>query len=389
MKPKVLIVDDDVALLRLMQVELGNYSEAFSVITASSAHEALEILKKQHVMFVISDLRMPGMDGYDLLSQILKIYPDIPVYIVTAFDKPKTRDVVVKSGAAGYLKKPFSADELVETITHSLRKRSEGGSLHNVSLETFLQLIEMEQKTCTLHIVDKKGKNQGALFFRQGDLFNARVGNRQGKQAAYTILSWSNVSLSIEHDCVFKDKKIDGDLQAILLDAMRTKDEQRENDISAFDGEEDAPGDGALILDNPVGEALETQRQPAQAPLSENSKNRPLSPEPKKIKVSRPAVADPPDFSSMPPDEAVRKQIEMGIGSRNGVNDVYLDTDFTWESLLHEASAVGDELDLGRLNVLCVSREANEYYIVVPGRETTVVSSSAESPRDRIIEIFA
>jgi CheY-like chemotaxis protein len=207
MKPKVLIVDDDQALLRLMQVELENYSDAFSVLTANSAHEALEILKKEHVAFVVSDLRMPGMDGYELLSEILKTYPDIPVYIITAFDKPKTQEVVVKSGAAGYLIKPFSAEELVETITHSLRKRSEGGSLHNVSLETFLQLIEMEQKTCTLHIIDKKGKNQGALFFRQGDLYNARVGSQQGKPAAYEILSWSNVSLSIAHECVFKEKK--------------------------------------------------------------------------------------------------------------------------------------------------------------------------------------
>ncbi len=383
MKPKVLIVDDDVALLRLMQVELGNYADVFSVITASNAQEALDILKKQHIMFVVSDLRMPGMDGYDLLSQILKIYPDIPVYIVTAFDKPKTRDVVVKSGATGYLKKPFSTDELVETITHSLRKRSEGGSLHNVSLETFLQLIEMEQKTCTLHIIDKKGKNQGVLFFRQGDLFNARVGNRQGKQAAYNILSWSNVSLSIEHDCVFEDKKIDGDLQAILLDAMRTKDEQRENDISAFDTELDATDDGALILDNPVeGEA-------APAPQREISENRSTPPEPKKIKVSPSSITEMPDFSSMPADEAVRKQIELGIGSRNGVNEVYLDTDSTWESLLHEALTVGGELDFGRLNVLYVARETNEYYIVVPGRENAVVAVSAESPRDRIIEIFA
>jgi CheY-like chemotaxis protein len=388
MKPKVLIVDDDAALLRLMQVELGNYSDAFSVITTGSAQEALDVLKKQHIMFVVSDLRMPGMDGYDLLSQILKFYPDIPVYIVTAFDKPKTRDVVVKSGAAGYLKKPFSTDELVEAITHSLRKRSEGGSLHNVSLETFLQLIEMEQKTCTLHIIDKKGKNQGALFFRQGDLFNARVGNRQGKPAAYTILSWSNVSLSIEHDCVFKDKKIDGDLQAILLDAMRTKDEQRENDITAFDAEGDA-SDGALILDNPVDETAEISMQPAGATLPENLKNRSAVPERKKIKISRPGVTEPMDFSSMPADEAVRKQIEMRIGARNGIKDVSVDTDAKWESLLDEASAVGDVLDFGRLNVLCISREANEYHIVVPGRETAVVSISAESPRDRILEIFA
>jgi CheY-like chemotaxis protein len=384
MKPKVLIVDDDHTLLRLMQVELENYSDAFSLLTAGSAQEALEILKKEHVAFVVSDLRMPGMDGYELLSEILKTYPDIPVYIITAFDKPKTHEVVVKSGAAGYLRKPFSAEELVETITHSLRKRSEGGSLHNVSLETFLQLIEMEQKTCTLHIIDKKGRNQGALFFRQGDLYNARVGSRQGKPAAYDILSWSNVSLSIEHDCVFKTKNIDGDLQAILLDAMRSKDELYDDDASALDSEF---GEGELILDTPVSGAEEESEKPSAA-LPKIQKNK-LKPKPfdrTKIKVSRPAEVVAPDFTSMPPVEAVRKRIEMEIGNRNGVNDVYIDS--TLETLIHHASSIGDVFDFGRLNVLYLNKGPAEHFIVVPGREVAVVSISAEAPADRIITIF-
>lgn len=382
MKPKVLIVDDDQALLRLMQVELENYSDAFSALTANSAHEALEILKKEHIAFVVSDLRMPGMDGYELLSEILKTYPDIPVYIITAFDKPKTQEVVVKSGAAGYLIKPFSAEELVETITHSLRKRSEGGSLHNVSLETFLQLIEMEQKTCTLHIIDKKGKNQGALFFRQGDLYNARVGSRQGMPAAYEILSWSNVSLSIEHECVFKEKLIDGDLQAILLNAMRSKDELDEDDPEAFDSEF---GDGELILDHPVvGAGKEPETPPPAQPKIEKNKPKPSGRT--KVRVARPAEVAAPDFASMSPVEAVRKRIEMEIGNRSGVTDVYVDS--TWETLIQHASDIGDAFDFGRLNVLYLNKESAEHLIVVPGKEVAVVSISAEAPGDRIISIF-
>ena len=64
--------------------------------------------------------------------------------------------LVIQSGASGYLKKPFTAIELFGEITKTLNKKAEGGSLHNVTLETFLQLIEMEQQTSTLRIVDKK-----------------------------------------------------------------------------------------------------------------------------------------------------------------------------------------------------------------------------------------
>ena len=324
MRPKVLIVDDDQAWLRLIQIELEDFSDSFSVLTAKDGNEALEILKKEHVSFVVTDLRMPGMDGYDLLSQVLKGYPDIPVYIITAYDKPKTRDVVFKSGAAGYLTKPFSAEELVEAISHSLKKRSEGGSLHNVSLETFLQLIEMEQKTCTLHISDKKRKKGGVLFFRQGDIMNARIGNRQGKDAAYEILSWSNVSLSIEHDCVFQDKKINGDLQAILLDAMRSKDEGVvDEDIEES---EDSPS-SEILLDETVGaKAPKTVKEIKPKTIERNiSKEKAKPSERIRLRVTREEPSPALNFSTMSPIDAVRKKIEMQIGNRNGVQDVYQD----------------------------------------------------------------
>jgi len=252
MRPNVLIVDDDQAFLRLIQKDLEGFSDSFNVLTAESGNSALDLLKKTYVSFVVSDLRMPAMDGFELLAGILKKFPDVPVYIMTSYDKPKTKDVVIKSGATGYLKKPFTAIELFGEITKTLNKKAEGGSLHNVTLETFLQLIEMEQQTSTLRIVDKKGVRGGVLFFRNGELMNARVGDTQGKDAAYEILSWSNVSLSIEHDCVFQEKIIQGDLQAILLDAMRVKDELAEQNEMDDDSE-----NSEILLDAPLSDTGE------------------------------------------------------------------------------------------------------------------------------------
>jgi CheY-like chemotaxis protein len=384
MRPKVLIVDDDQAWLRLMQVELEDFSDSFSVLTAKDGNEALDILKKEHISFVVTDLRMPGMDGYDLLTQVLKGYPDIPVYIITAYDKPKTRDVVFKSGATGYLTKPFSAEELVDAISHSLKKRAEGGSLHNVSLETFLQLIEMEQKTCTLHISDKKRKKGGVLFFRNGDIMNARIGNRQGKEAAYEILSWSNVSLSIEHDCVFQDKKINGDLQAILLDAMRSKDEGDDEDIAES---EDAPS-SEILLEEPVGAGPPESGKWAKSKPIERimPKEKAKTSDRNRLRVSREKPVSAPDFSAMSPIDAVRKKIEMQISNRNGVQDVYQDQ--SWSGLIHEASRIGESINLGNLNVFYINKGQDKQFIIVPGSEIAVVAISVDSPRDRILDIF-
>ena len=365
MLPKVLIVDDDQSWLSLIQKELGKHAETFTVRTTESGESALSIMRQEHIMLVISDLRMPGMDGFDLLSRILESYPDVPVIIVTAYDRPKTKDVVFRSGASGYLVKPFSIEDLVREINKILRKKAGGGNLHNVSLETFLQLVEMEQQTCTLQVINKAGNTGGVLFFRNGELFNARIGDRQGKAPAYEILSWSSVSVAIENDCVFDEKLIEGDLQAILLDAMRSKDENEE-------ALQEAAGDSEIVLDEQVngGSAeatggFETRKEAeaVQAPAQ------PLEPEETEEELS--AV------------ESIRRQLEKTLGKNSGVKEVYGDA--AWDQVVSDVSGIGEVFEFGQLNVIYASKGEEGQYLVMPGEETTVISIDPDAPRDRII----
>lgn len=376
MRPNVLIVDDDQAFLRLIQKDLEGFSESFNVLTAESGNSALDILKEVYVSFIVSDLRMPGMDGFELLSGILKKFPDIPVYMMTSYDKPKTKDVVIKSGAAGYLKKPFTAIELFGEITKTLNKKAEGGNLHNVTLETFLQLIEMEQQTSTLRVVDKKGNRGGVLFFRNGELMNARVGENQGKDAAYEILSWSNVSLSIEHDCVYQEKIIQGDLQAILLDAMRVKDELAEQ----MEMEEDAADDSQILLDAPVAGETSDSATPKQGSAAIIPEKKPAT----ATKVRPPKKEA--ELSKLSPIDTIRMKIKNSIGSRDGILDISHDQ--SWDALIDQASNIGNAFNCGRLSVLYVNRDKNDQFIIVPGEETIMISISPDSPWDRIVGVL-
>jgi len=378
MIPKVLIVDDDQAWLRLIQAELEEHTDSFSVIIADGGDAALKILKNNHISLIVSDLRMPGMDGFDLLSTILKVYPDIPVFIVTAYDKPKTRDVVFKSGAAGYLKKPFSGDELSEEIINTLQKKAEGGNLHNVSLDTFLQLIEMEQQTCTLRVVNKKLDKGGVIFFRDGDIMNARIGDQQGKAAAYEILSWSRVSLSIEHDCVFHEKQILGDLQAILLDAMRSKDEGDDKQRKSESSESE------ILLEEPL---VDRTSQKAGNKSNQVKKSAPKKKQKASPRLKVKATKKAPDFSMMSSVDRLRHRVQTELGNRNGLLDIYLDQ--TWDGLLYRASDIGETFSSGRLNVLYVNKGSKGQFIVVPGEETAVIKIDVDSPRDRIIDILS
>lgn len=383
MVPIVLIVDDDLPWLRLLQRELEDFADSFSVVTAQDGKEAISALKTHYVTVMITDLRMPGVDGFELLNHVLKEYPDIPVIVSTGFNRPKTKDVVLKSGAYDYITKPFTAAYVADKVIKTLKKKSEGGSLHNVSLETFLQLIEMEQQTCTLRVTEKKGNKMGVLFFKDGELMNARLGDRQGREAAYEILSWSGVSLSIEHSCVITEKIIAGGLQAILLDAMRTKDESIDEELSV----EEEAGTSEILLDDPVHGDTSPEAAPL-APEPEESADTEAAETPGPVET---APVRQKETAPIPTNqltvETVRQRLESVLGKRgDDIEDVYIDSE--WSDLIYQASQIGEAFDAGELSVMYINRGQDGQFTVVAAEENIVISMNPDTPRDRIIDLF-
>ncbi len=112
MQGKILIVDDDTSSLEAMQGYLE--SEGFSVVTASSPMDALKRLA--HVVVVVTDMKMPGMTGLELLKKIKEIQPEIPVIIITAYGEVDSAVESMKSGAVDYLNKPVDPDALAAKV---------------------------------------------------------------------------------------------------------------------------------------------------------------------------------------------------------------------------------------------------------------------------------
>ena len=247
---KVLIVDDNVELLHSLEEGLGGKGR-YAIVTAEDGLIAQRKLKENVISLVVTDLKMPRIDGLGLLAHIMEKYPDIPVILITAYGTPTMERLARDGGLAGFIEKPFEIIQLDKLIMDILRRESEGGILHNVSPGTFLQLIEMEETTATIRLVEKTSGKQGVLFFSDGRLLNARVNGLQGKRAAYEILAWDDVTLSIQNICPHKKNRIEEDLQALLLEAMRLKDEAEGRDPAfphRFEDEqtERAPGEETL-----------------------------------------------------------------------------------------------------------------------------------------------
>ncbi|MDD4017850.1 MAG: response regulator [Kiritimatiellae bacterium] len=115
---KILIVDDDPNILIVIQRLLE--SNGHACVTAESGLKALELIKGDVFNLIITDMRMPNMDGLTLLRKLKKDEPSIPVILITAYASNKTAIESVKRGVFDYVVKPFQANDLLATVKRAL-----------------------------------------------------------------------------------------------------------------------------------------------------------------------------------------------------------------------------------------------------------------------------
>ncbi|MCK5761217.1 MAG: response regulator [Candidatus Delongbacteria bacterium] len=108
---KILIVDDEENMLNMLK----NFFliNDYACETATNGLEALEVLKKDHIDIVITDMKMPKMDGMELLKIIRQKYENISAVIMTGFAEEYTNTEALNLGAEGYITKPFRNKELL------------------------------------------------------------------------------------------------------------------------------------------------------------------------------------------------------------------------------------------------------------------------------------
>lgn len=117
-KPTILIVDDDTSFLRLFSMRLDE--SGYRTVSAESGKAALEVLREARPDLVIADLRMDGMDGIGLLSELQRRYPGMPVLILTAHGTIPDAVTATQNGAYAFLTKPVDHEELRQRINEAL-----------------------------------------------------------------------------------------------------------------------------------------------------------------------------------------------------------------------------------------------------------------------------
>jgi DNA-binding NtrC family response regulator len=110
---KILVIDDDLEMCGLLSDVLGQ--EGYSALTISQSLEASKTIKKEEFDVIVTDLRMKGLKGLDLLEEAKRVAPLTPVIIITAFGTIESAIQAMKRGAYDYITKPFQIEEFVLT----------------------------------------------------------------------------------------------------------------------------------------------------------------------------------------------------------------------------------------------------------------------------------
>jgi len=120
--PAILIVEDEAKMRRLLELNLGE--DGFTTFSAGDAEAGLKLLGENHIDLVVTDLKLPGMDGLEFLQTIKRQNAALPVVVMTAFGSVETAVDAMKAGAADYVLKPFSLTEMRLVIHKELDVRN-------------------------------------------------------------------------------------------------------------------------------------------------------------------------------------------------------------------------------------------------------------------------
>ncbi len=129
---RILVVDDDPSLLTLLKMRL--HSMGFAVTACGTGEDALNRAKEDPYDFAILDLRLPDVDGLDLMEELHQHQTQLPVLILTAHGCIPNAVQAMKKGANGYLTKPFDDKELQESIDKALTTKRMGQEIHRLQL---------------------------------------------------------------------------------------------------------------------------------------------------------------------------------------------------------------------------------------------------------------
>jgi len=232
---RILIVDDNPTLLKLLGQSLEKAGE---IVTAADGADALMKAIDLKPDLIISDFSMPVMDGRALYEKLRarKETKDIPFVFLASQKEIDERLRTIVDGVEDYFVKPFFVRDLARQarritarlLQQRMEQRGAGGGnisgrLSEMSLIDWMQSLEQGRKTCALLL--RSGKEQCSLYFAEGRVTHATLGELRGDKAVFKVLTWADGEWELDFSKKASERTITMSTQALMMEGLRLLDE--------------------------------------------------------------------------------------------------------------------------------------------------------------------
>jgi len=229
---RILIVDDELRLARNIAAYLRTFGDQFRVLISGSGEEAVRLLSEQPVDLLLTDVRLPGIDGIEVVRQAFEILPEIKVIVMTAFGSPDVRQAATRSGAFRFVEKPLDLGELKRLIEEA--RPGQGGwsgLVGGLDIFDVAQLLNLSGKSKAIRVAH--GKDQGVLVFESGSLVHASTGELGGDAAFYRMTGWGGGAFEEmpRDDATSYPTNVSVSTTHLMMEAARLRDEAQRSDL--------------------------------------------------------------------------------------------------------------------------------------------------------------
>ena len=229
-KHRILLIDDDSDCLEMYKEILKGLPCKPEIDTANSGARAIALLETEPYRLLITDLKMPKMDGLQVLSIVRRKHPNLRTVVLTSVMDEQFRSRVYALGVDLFWQKPGTEREVAmfKDCVESLVERDDQPGFRGVQSKSLVDIIQLEclsQSSSVLRITN--GPLVGKIWINLGELCDAEAGSLKAEEAFQHILSWKSGSFEVLTAELDRPRVIEVSYNALLLDSVQAIDEAR------------------------------------------------------------------------------------------------------------------------------------------------------------------
>ncbi len=227
-RQKILILDDEQDILEIYQEILARLPSQPEIHTADSGARAVALLDSEPFNLLLVDLRMPQMDGFQVLAIVRRKCPTLRVVVMTAAEDEQFRARAYAMGIDLYLEKPKTGKEIINFVDciESMLEKEDAGGFRGVQSKTLVDIIQLECLTQSSAILKvASGAGEGRIWIQKGEIIDAATGEQLGKEAFLEMLRWRAGSFEILPSDVPRPRTIFSSYENLLMETAQAMDE--------------------------------------------------------------------------------------------------------------------------------------------------------------------